>query len=105
MLNTEVSSEAENDLLSIWLYIAADQPINADRFLDKLLVAIERLAEFPLLGVEREELANGVRSLYVDRYVIYYVVSDASLSIVRVLSADMDSQQYFWANQYICAYL
>ena len=74
---------------------AADQPINADRFLDKLLVAIERLAEFPLLGVEREELANGVRSLYVDRYVIYYVVSDASLSIVRVLSADMDSQQYF----------
>ena len=95
MLNTEVSSEAENDLLSIWLYIAADQPINADRFLDKLLVAIERLAEFPLLGVEREELANGVRSFYVDRYVIYYVVSDASLSIVRVLSADVDSQQYF----------
>ena len=95
MLNTEVSSEAENDLPSIWLYIAADQPINADRFLDKLLVAIERLAEFPLLGVEREELANGVRSLYVDRCVIYYVVSDASLSIVRVLSADMDSQQYF----------
>ncbi len=95
MLNTEVSFEAENDLLSIWLYIAADQPINADRFLDKLLVAIERLAEFPLLGVEREELANGVRSFYVDRYVIYYVVSDASLSIVRVLSADMDSQQYF----------
>ncbi|MED5440137.1 MAG: type II toxin-antitoxin system RelE/ParE family toxin [Pseudomonadota bacterium] len=95
MLNTEVSSEAENDLLSIWLYIAADQPINADRFLDKLLVAIERLAEFPLLGVEREELANGVRSLYVDRYVIYYVVSDASLSIVRVLSSDMDSQHYF----------
>ena len=98
MLNTEVSSEAENDLLSIWLYIAADQPINADRFLDKLLVAIERLAEFPWLGVEREELANGVRSFYVDRYVIYYVVSDASLSIVRVLSADMDSQQYFWAS-------
>ena len=95
MLNTEVSSEAENDLLSIWLYIAADQPINADRFLDKLLVAIERLAEFPLLGVEREELANGVRSFYVDRYVIYYVVSDASLSIVRVLSSDMDSQHYF----------
>ena len=95
MLNTEVSSEAENDLLSIWLYIAADQPLNADRFLDKLLLAIERLAEFPLLGVEREELANGIRSFYVDRYVIYYVVADTSLMIVRVLSADMDSQQYF----------
>ena len=95
MLNTEVSSEAENDLLSIWLYIAADQPINADRFLDKLLVAIERLAEFPLLGVEREELANGIRSFCVDRYIIYYVVSDASLTIVRVLSSDMDSQYYF----------
>ena len=46
MLNTEVSPEVENDLLSVWLYIAEDQPVNADRFLDKLLKVIERLADF-----------------------------------------------------------
>jgi toxin ParE1/3/4 len=95
MLNIEASSEAESDLLSIWLHIAADQPLNADRFLDKLQAAIDRLAEFPLLGVERQELASGIRSFYVDRYVIYYMVSGTSLVVVRVLSSDMDSQQYF----------
>ena len=30
MLELEVSPEAENDLLEIWLYIAEDQPTNAD---------------------------------------------------------------------------
>jgi len=31
-----ISPEAEQDLLDIWLYIAEDSPVNADRFLDRL---------------------------------------------------------------------
>ena len=98
MLNIEVSPEAENDLLSVWLYIAEDQLANADRFLDKLLKVIERLAEFPLMGIVREELAYGLRSFSVDRYVLYYLVSDESLTIVRVLAADMDTRLQFDAT-------
>lgn len=36
MSNLITSPEAEADLLEIWLYIAQDSPVNADRFLDKL---------------------------------------------------------------------
>ncbi len=41
-----ISPEAEQDLLDIWLYIAEDNPINADRFLDRLEGKALKLAEF-----------------------------------------------------------
>jgi len=47
MLDLIISSKAEADLIDIWLYIAEDQPINADRFLDKLNEAARSLAETP----------------------------------------------------------
>ena len=50
------------------------------------------------MGIEREELACGFRSFSVDRYVLYYLVSDKSLTIVRVLAADMDTHQQFGAT-------
>ncbi len=31
-----ISPEAEQDLIDIWLYIAEDQPVNADHFLERL---------------------------------------------------------------------
>jgi len=90
MLTLEISSEAENDLLQIWLYIAADQPTNADRYLDKLHAAVAKLAEFPAMGRERPELAEGVRSFPIDRYSLYYTIVGSKLILVRVLPADMD---------------
>jgi Plasmid stabilisation system protein. len=60
MLELEVSPEAENDLLEIWLYIAEDQPINADRDLDKLHEKARKLAGFADLGRGRPELLEGL---------------------------------------------
>lgn len=57
MLELEISPEAENDLLETWLYIAEDQPINADRYLDKLQETAQKLAEFPDLGRDRPKRA------------------------------------------------
>ena len=95
MLDIEISAEAENDLLTIWLYIAEDQPVNADRFLDKLMNSIEKLGQFPQLGVQRTELLDSLRSFSVGRYILYYLVSDKALNVVRVLAADMDVRPEF----------
>jgi len=62
MPTLKISAEAENDLLEIWLYIAEDSPISADRFLDSLNEKAERLAEFTEIGVERPELGCGLQS-------------------------------------------
>lgn len=45
MLELETSDEAENDLLNTWLYIAEDQLINADHYLDKLYKKAQKLSE------------------------------------------------------------
>ena len=40
MTPVRISVDAENDLDAIWLYIANDSPVNADRFLDRLIAAL-----------------------------------------------------------------
>ncbi|UZJ44453.1 type II toxin-antitoxin system RelE/ParE family toxin [Marinimicrobium sp. C6131] len=95
MLEVEVSPKAEADLLDIWLYIADDQPANADRFLDKLKEKALKLGEFPDLGRDRPELAEGLKSFPVERYNIYYRVTDTELVLVRVLPGARDIETLF----------
>ena len=95
MLELEISITAENDLLETWLYIAEDQPINADRYLDKLQQKAQKLAEFPDLGRDRPELAEGLKSFPVDRYNLYDTVTEAKLILVRVLPGDRDITAIF----------
>ncbi len=90
MLELETSPDAEEDLLGIWLHIAEDQPFNADRYLDKLQEKALKLAEFPDLGRDRSELVKGLKSFPVDRYNLYYQITDTKLILVRVLRADRD---------------
>jgi len=64
--------EAENDLVDIWLYIALDNPSNADRFLDRIQESCLALANFPQMGTKRDELKTGLRSHTIGRYLIFY---------------------------------
>ena len=95
MLELVITPEAEADLVDIWLYIADDQPLNADRYLDKLQEKAERLASFPELGRAREELAPELKSFSVDRYNLYYQATVTQLILVRVLAADRDINLIF----------
>ncbi len=51
MLELKISLEAEQDLIEIWLYIAEDHIINADRFLDKIAKKYHWLTEYSEAGV------------------------------------------------------
>jgi len=77
--------EAENDLVDIWLYIAQDNPVNADRFLDRIQESCLALANFPQMGTKRDELKTGLRSHTVGRYLIFYFPQADGIDIVRVL--------------------
>jgi toxin ParE1/3/4 len=91
-----ISPTAENDLIEIWLYIAEDQPVNADRFLDRLYSAMQKLAENPEIGVMRSYLFPDLRCFPVSHYVIYYRTQISALEIVRVLSASRDIDAIDW---------
>ena len=87
--------EAERDLDEIWLFIAQDNPDNADRFLDKIEAACWELARFPLMGVNREKLIPGLRSLAVGNYLILYLPLDDGIDLVRVLPGMRDIETIF----------
>ncbi len=63
---------AETDILQIWDYIADDSLAAADRWVDRIDEQFSLLAAQPLIGRSREELAPGMRSFPVGRYVIFY---------------------------------
>ena len=95
MQTSIISPKAEQDLLDIWLYIAEDSPINADRFLDRLEGKVLRLAEFTELGIDRPDLAIGLKSFPLDRYILYYRINTGGIELVRVLHGSRDINLLF----------
>ena len=66
------TARADEDLIEIWLHIAADNPPAADRLLDRLSAACNTVAVNPLLGPARPDLAAGLRYFIVSAYLILY---------------------------------
>ena len=77
--------EAKNDLEKIWWFIAQDSPDNADKFLDRIQDCCLALADFPKMGVSREELEATLRSQPVGNYLIFYFPLEDGVDIIRVL--------------------
>lgn len=83
-------ADARADLAEIWDYIAQDDPKRATTFLRNLESVFETLASQPMMGRERPELGEGLRSFPVGRYVVYYQPWPDGVDIVRVLHAARD---------------
>lgn len=84
------TSRAEEDLLDIWEHIADDSLDAADGFLDEIAEVCHRLAENPLAGRAREELAVNLRSFPVGNYVVFYQPIENGINVIRVLHGARD---------------
>lgn len=89
------SSRAELDLLEIWGFIAKDDPLAADRQLDRIDAACELLAGNPHGGPSREDLAQGLRFYPVGNYLLFYMVADDGITVARVLHGARDYPHEF----------
>lgn len=87
--------QAQEDLLDIWVRIAADSPFHADHFLDLLDDKMRLLAGTPGIGRSRAELSPGLRGLPMDNYVIFYRQVSMGIEIVRVLHGARDIEALF----------
>jgi toxin ParE1/3/4 len=95
MASVHRSSRAENDLMEIWGHIAKDDPLAADRQLDRIDAACKLLAENPQGGPRREDLAPGLRFYPVGNYLIFYTVGEDGIMLARVLHGARDYPQEF----------
>ena len=92
----KISAEAKQDLNDIWDYIANRSITNADRYLDRLLRRIERLGDSPLvLGNPRDYLVPGLRGSIEGSHVIFYMVYQDRIVIIRILHQKQDHPSYF----------
>jgi plasmid stabilization system protein ParE len=65
--------EAYADLEEIWDYIAADNPVAADRFLGEIEEKIQTLVRFPAQGHARPDLTSRpLRFCLLREYLIVY---------------------------------
>lgn len=86
---------AEGDLVEIWLFVAGDNVKNADALIDLIVDKADVLSNSPEVGRSREEVAAGVRSFPVGRYVIFYQIIDRGILILRVLHGARDVDGLF----------
>lgn len=86
---------ARSDLVEIWQYIADDSEARADAFVDMIDQKLIALAANPVMGRARDELADGLRSFAVGRYVIFYRPLAEGVEIVRVLHGSRDIDALF----------
>jgi toxin ParE1/3/4 len=72
MSSFRYSSAANADSENIILYLFDLNPVAAHHFLDRLEVACEMLARQPLIGKQRQDLAENLRSFAIGNYLIFY---------------------------------
>jgi toxin ParE1/3/4 len=90
MSSYRYSSDANSDIEEIALYLFDLNPVAAEHFLDALEATCELLAQHPLLGRTRFELAAGLRSVAVGNYLIFYTPAPDGIFVVRVVYGGRD---------------
>ncbi|ANE55522.1 type II toxin-antitoxin system RelE/ParE family toxin [Methylomonas sp. DH-1] len=83
------TSLASNDLKAIRDFIALDKPKTASQYMGILKQHCQRLADFPLMGVQRAEYF-GLYQFPVDEYLIFYRPSQTGIEVIRVIHSSRD---------------
>jgi len=86
---------ADQDLEELWFFIAQDDPAAADRWIDTLEEKIQLLADNPLMGPSRPDIARELRYHPVGNHLLLYRVIQGGIEIVRVVHGARDLLDLF----------
>lgn len=97
-----LTKPAENDLFSIWRYVADDNPQATDMVLDLIDAQCRLLASNPKIGRSRDDLATGLLSLPVSKaswrsqYLLFYRQQKDGIEVIRILEGhqNIDSSDF-----------
>jgi toxin ParE1/3/4 len=88
------SARSRADIADIWRDIALD---GGEALADKKVDHIERraamLSRHPLMGLARPEIADGARSLLVERWLVLYRADSDAVRVMRVVDGARDLRQ------------
>lgn len=95
MAKYSITSEAENDIEEILLYIVGGNLEAAILFNDRLEDIFNMLTDHPDAGRERPELSTGLRSFPLGNYLVFYRIWARNVAIVRVIHGARDLNEIF----------
>jgi toxin ParE1/3/4 len=90
-----ISPNAYRDLLAVAEYIMSENPEAALSILDEIEIALNRLKDFPFMGVVRDSLRPGYRLIVVGNYNVLYKVENDRIYVVRILHHAQDVENAF----------
>lgn len=90
MPNITKSPEADEDLFSLWYYIAIDNRPAADKLIRRINEIFLLLADNLGMGVWRTDLQYDLRCHALDKYLIFYRKVTDGIYVVRVLHSARD---------------
>lgn len=85
------TGNAERDLDDLWLHIAQENLVAADKILDDIETQCRLIATQPYMGRARDEIAAGLRSFPVGRYILFYRTLIDGVEIIRILHGARDT--------------
>jgi toxin ParE1/3/4 len=91
----KISQLAEQDLEDIWVYLAQNNQIAADKQIANILNRLPMLAQFPDMGQIRDDLGEKLRSFPIKPYVLFYTKFDDEIEVVRILHQSRDIDRLF----------
>jgi toxin ParE1/3/4 len=86
---------ARDDLMTIGLYIADDNPPRAESFVAELEAKARHLAENPRSYPARDDISPGLRAAVHGRYLLLYREFEDEVRIVRVVHGARDLPRIF----------
>ena len=93
------TNRAREDLTTIWLHIAPNNPSAADRVVDRIEDRCNRLRDYPQLGRARVEIAGDARILIIERWVALYHLVENGIQIVRIVDGTRDLTNLEWTPE------
>jgi toxin ParE1/3/4 len=90
MSRYKIAKEARQDLKDIYRYIVSDNLPAAGRLYDLFYNKFRMLAENPLLGEKRDDLAENLRMFTTGNYVILYRPTKDGVEIIMIVHSARD---------------
>lgn len=95
MTKATFAPEAEADLIEIGGFIALDSDHHARAFVQKLREKALQIARKPRICRPREDLAPGLRSAVIGKYLILFRIVDDGIVVLHVVHGARDLPSFF----------
>ena len=95
MSRYRLTPAAQRDLSSIWDFTEDRWDVRqAERYVNEIRAAIERVADDPQRGHTCDEIRAGYRRYGIGSHVLFYVEGADGVSVIRILHQRMDPTRH-----------